>query len=46
MDIDKRNDIYTTILQQILSDRLLLVVGLKKNLSAKFKFKSIITNHP
>ena len=30
MDIDKRNDIYTTILQQILSGRLLLVVGLKK----------------
>ena len=38
----------TTILQQILSGRLLLViiVGLKSNLNTKFKFEPIITNHP
>ena len=37
----------TTFLQQILSDKLLLViiVGQKSNFSVKFKFKPITTNH-
>ena len=41
------NDMSTTFLQQILSDRLLLViiVGQKSNLSVSFKFEPITTNH-
>ena len=35
----------TTFLQQIISDRLLLL-GYKSNLIAKFKFKPIKINHP
>ena len=39
-----RNDMSTTFLQQILSDRLLLL-GQKSNLSVSFKFELITTNH-
>ena len=42
-----RNDMSTIFLQQILSDRLLLVVIIeeKNNLSVRFKFELITTNH-
>ena len=40
----KRNDMFTTFLQQILSNRLLLLEQ-KSNLSVSFKFEPIITNH-
>ena len=42
-----RNDMSTIFLKQILGDRLLLlvIVGAKSNLSVKFKFEPIITNH-
>ena len=38
---------FTTFLQQILNDGLLLViiVGAKNNLSVRFKFEPITTNH-
>ena len=38
---------FTTFLQQILSDKLLLAVmlGQKSNLSVSFKFEPITTNH-
>ena len=41
------HDIFITFSQQILSDRLLLVVmgGQKNNLSYEFKLESIITYH-
>ena len=46
-DFLKRNDMSTTFLQQILSSRLLLVVIVraKSNLSVRFGFEPIITNH-
>ena len=37
-------NIFTTLLQQILSDRLLLL-GQKSNLNVRFKFEPITTNH-
>ena len=42
-----RNDMSTTFFQQILNDKLLLVVIVrqKSNLSVKFKFEPIATNH-
>ena len=38
---------FTTFLQQIISGRLLLVVivGVKSNLSVMFKFEPVIINH-
>ena len=40
----KKNDMLTIFLQQILSSRLLLLRQ-KSNLSVRFKFKLITTNH-
>ena len=42
-----RNDMSTAFLQQILSGKLLLIiiVETKSNLSVKFKFEPITTNH-
>ena len=50
MEKKKRNDTFTTFLQQILSGSLagrywLLLLGKKSNLSVRFKFEPIITNH-
>ena len=41
---DMRNDMSTIFLQQILSDRLLLL-GQKNNLSVSFKFEPITINY-
>jgi len=43
----KRNAMFTTFSQQIINDRLLLVVmsGQKSNLSCRFKLEPITTNH-
>ena len=43
----KRNAMFTTFSQQIINDRLLLVVmgGQKSNLSCRFKLELITTNH-